>query len=370
MKFTCEKSTLQEANATALRAVPSKSPISALEGLLLEAEDGLLRITGYDLKKAIHTEIEADVSESGVAVVNARFFSEMIRRMPDGLVTVSGDANNNMKAVCGRSEYDFIGLDYSEYPEMPKFSEVKSLEIPQKILRNMINRTIFAVSKEEIRPVYTGSLFEIENNSLTLVSVDGYRLARRVEAIENSHLEDCSFVVPGFALSDIEKICDDTDEKAVISVGDKHISFSIGRTVVISRRLEGDFLNHRKSVPENFRFIVKISRQELISVIDRVSLVLSEKNGNPVRLTVNDGTIECLCVTPIGKAEDMCICEGSGDGLEIGFNDKYLTDALKAAESDELELCFNTSSSPCVIREADSEQEKFTYMILPVRLHA
>ena len=370
MKFTCEKSTLQDANAIASRAVPSKSPISALEGLLLEAENGILRITGYDLKKAIHTEIEADVATPGVAVVNARFFSEMIRRMPDGLVTVSCDSGNNMKATCGRSEYDFIGLDYSEYPEMPRFSEVRSLEIPQNILRNMINRTIFAVSKEEIRPVYTGSLFEIENNSLTLVSVDGYRLARRRETIENSRLEDCSFVVPGFALSDIEKICGDSDEKAVISVGDKHISFSIGNTVVISRRLEGDFLNHRKSVPENFRFIVKVNRQELISVIDRVSLVLSEKNGNPVRLAVNDGSINCLCVTPLGKAEDMCICEGSGDGLEIGFNDRYLSDALKAAESDELELCFNKSSSPCVIRAADAEEEKFTYMILPVRLHA
>ena len=329
MKFTCEKSTLQDANAIASRAVPSKSPISALEGLLLEAENGILRITGYDLKKAIHTEIEADVATPGVAVVNARFFSEMIRRMPDGLVTVSCDSGNNMKATCGRSEYDFIGLDYSEYPEMPRFSEVRSLEIPQNILRNMINRTIFAVSKEEIRPVYTGSLFEIENNSLTLVSVDGYRLARRRETIENSRLEDCSFVVPGFALSDIEKICGDSDDKAVISVGDKHISFSIGNTVVISRRLEGDFLNHRKSVPENFRFIVKVNRQELISVIDRVSLVLSEKNGNPVRLAVNDGGN--LAVGTAGVEADAAAVEvtsygsgrfaGNGSMFKVGHDD-------------------------------------------------
>lgn len=368
MNFTVEKSLLQNAVMIATRAVPSKSPISALEGLLVEAGQ-TITITGYDLKEAIYTTIEADVFEQGVMVVNARFFGELIRRLPDGMVNVNCDEHNNTIHIkCGKSEYDIPGLDFSDYPEMPHFSELKTLEIPQDVLANMISRSLFAVSKEETRPVYTGTLFEIEGNELTLVSVDGYRLARRVDRIESSRLEDCSFIVPGFALADIEKICDNNEEPVKIAVGEKHISFTMGMTVVITRRLEGDFLNHRKSVPENFRFTVKVDRQELIAAIDRVALVLSEKNGSPVRMTFRDGTIDCRCITPIGKAEDICTCEGSGEDLEIGFNDRYLLDALKAAEKDEIFVCLNTSSSPCIIKAADGS-ENFTYMILPVRLH-
>ena len=369
MNFTVEKSLLQNAVAVTSRAVPSKSPISALEGLLIEAGKSIT-VTGYDLKKAIYTTIEADVTEPGVMVVNARFFGEMIRRLPDGQVKVDCDENNNSIHIrCGKSEYDIPGLDYSEYPEMPRFNELKSLEIPQDTLANMINRSLFAVSKEETRPVYTGTLFEISGKELTLVSVDGYRLARRVEKVESSRLEDCSFIVPGFALSDIEKICDNNDDPVKISVGEKHISFTIGQTVVITRRLEGEFLNHRKSVPDSFRYIVKVDRQELMAAIDRVSLVLNDKNGSPVRMIFRDGLIECKCVTPIGKAEDICTCEGSGDDLEIGFNDRYLIDALRAAEKDELQVCLNTSSSPCILKAADGS-ENFTYMVLPVRLHS
>ena len=368
MIFTVEKSLLQNATMITTRAVPAKSPISALEGLLIEAGESIT-ITGYDLKKAIYTTIEAEVDEPGVMVVNARFFSEMIRRLPDGNVHISCDERaNNIHISCGKSEYDIPGLNYSEYPEMPRFSEVKTVEIPQDTLANMISRSLFAVSKEETRPVYTGTLFEIFGRELTLVSVDGYRLARRVEYVESSHLEDCSFIVPGFALADIEKICDNNDDPVTISVGEKHISFTMGTTVIITRRLEGDFLNHRKSIPDNFRFMVKVDRQELISVIDRVSLVLNEKNGSPVRMIFDDGMINCKCITSIGKAEDVCTCEGSGEGLEIGFNDRYLLEALKAADKDELLLCLNTSSSPCIIKAAD-ESENFTYMILPVRLH-
>ena len=220
-----------------------------------------------------------------------------------------------------------------------------------------------------MRPIYTGTLFEIEGDTLTLVSIDGYRLAKRTETLENAGFESGSFVVPGSALSDIERICIDSDDKVSISVGAKHISFRIGETVVITRRLEGEFLNYRKSIPEAFRYTVQVERSEFMSTIDRVSLIISEKNSSPVRMTVNDGTIECRCVTPIGKAEDVCTCEGSGEGMEIGFNARYIMDALKASGKDKLNLCLNTASSPCIITAADGT-ESFTYMILPVRLRA
>ena len=368
MKFSCEKYILQAAITVASRAVAAKSPIQALEGLLLQAGADL-KITGYDLKEGIYTSVPADVAEPGQIVIGARFLGEMIRKLPDGIVTLSADENNTVKVKCGRSEFNFMGISAEDYPEMPGVDEQNSVQIPQKTLRSMINQTIFAVSDNDVRPIYTGTLFEICGKELTLVSVDGYRLAKRSETLEDHEGKDGSFVVPGAALSDIERICEDKEEPVSISVGAKHISFSIGETVVISRRLEGDFLNYKKSIPENFRYVIGVNRSEFMSVIDRVALIISEKNSSPVHMFFRDGSIECTCATPIGRAEDVCTCEGSGEGLEIGFNDRYLMDALKAAGTEDLHVCLNTASSPCVLKAADGG-DSFTYMILPVRLRA
>lgn len=368
MKFSCEKYLLQSACGTASRAAASKSPIPALEGLLLQASDRLT-VTGYDLKKGIYTQLEAEVKEQGSVVVGARLFGEMIRRLPDGIVTISTDINNNVNVKCGKSEFNFMGISPEDYPEMPAVDGVNNIALPQKILGSMINQTIFAVADNDMRPIYTGALFDIEGEELTLVAVDGYRLAKRSEKLESAKMENCSFVVPGSALADIERICGDSEELVKISVGAKHISFSIGETVVVSRRLEGEFLNYKKSIPESFKYTVKVDRGEFMSAIDRVALIVSERNTSPVRMSFNDGNIDCLCVTPIGRAEDVCSCEGSGEGLQIGFNDRYLKDALKAAAKEELNVCLNSASSPCIITAADGS-ENFTYMILPVRLHA
>ncbi len=369
MKFSCEKYLLQAACSIASRAAASKSPIPALEGLQISCEDKLT-IKGYDLKKAIVTSLEADIVQRGTVVVGARLFGEMIRRLPDGIVTVSSDEKDNISVKCGKSQFNILGISAEDYPELPRFDTLNSMRLPQHVLKDMINKTIFAVSTDEVRPIYTGTLFEVEEQRLTLVSVDGYRLARRTEKLENSRLESCTFVVPGSALSDVEKICTDEEEGWVsISVGQKHISFEIGDTVVITRRLEGEFLNYRRSIPDSFKYEIKVDRAEFMASIDRVSLIVSEKNSSPVRMTVGDGTIDCLCVTPIGRAEDVCTCEGNGEGLLIGFNDRYMKDALKAAGKDELMLCVNTASSPCIIKAADGSED-FTYMVLPVRLHA
>ena len=368
MKFSCEKYLLQSACGIASRAAAGKSPIPALEGLLLQASDRLT-VTGYDLKKGIYTQLEAEVKEQGFVVVGARLFGEMIRRLPDGIVTISTDINNNVNVKCGKSEFNFMGISPEDYPEMPVVDGVNNIALPQKILGSMINQTIFAVADNDMRPIYTGTLFDIEGEELTLVAVDGYRLAKRSEKLESARMENCSFVVPGSALADIERICGDSEELVKISVGAKHISFSIGETVVVSRRLEGEFLNYKKSIPDSFKYTVKVDRGEFMSAIDRVALIVSERNTSPVRMSFNDGNIDCLCVTPIGRAEDVCTCEGSGEGLQIGFNDRYQKDALKAAAKEELNICLNSASSPCIITAADGS-ENFTYMILPVRLHA
>ena len=368
MKFSCDKHLIQSAAATAARAASAKSPIPALEGLLIQAGAGV-RLTGYDLKKGIYTTIEAEVERPGSAVLNARLFTEMLRRLPDGIVTVEVDGKNAVKVKCGRSAYDFIAIDAAEYPELPEMDEAEAVSLPQKTLKAMIDETIFAVSTNESRPVYMGSMFEIGGGQLTVVSVDGYRLALRREKLEGSGRDGLSFIIPGAALQDISRICADSEDAVLINVGAKHVTFTIGETVVISRRLEGDFLNYRRAVPDNFRFKMKISREEFLSVVDRVSLVVDEKIKSPLRLVFGDGNIDFACVTPVGRAEDVCTCSGEGGDTEIGFNDRYLRDALRAAPADELDVCINTGSSPCVFLPANGG-DGFIYMVLPVRLRS
>ena len=368
MKFSCEKHILLGAIQTAQRAAAPKSPIPALEGLLVEAGN-TVRITGYDLKRGIYTSVPADVTETGSIILNARLFGDIVRSLPDGVVSVSVDTGFMTRITCGKADFSIMGFDADDYPDLPDADGRNIISVKENLLGDMIRRTLFAVSDNEARPVYTGSLFEVENGALTIVSVDGYRLALRRGEVMASEQESTSFIVPGQALGDVEKICGEEENEVRITVGLKHVSFAIGSTVVVSRRLEGEFLNYRRSVPTEFQHRVKVQRTELGRVVDRVSLIIDAKTKNPLRCTFGDGEMKLLCVTNLGKAEDFCPISGSGGNLEIGFNNRYLLDALRAAPADELELCLNTASSPCVILPADGS-DGFVFMILPVRFRA
>ena len=366
MKFSCEKHLLQAAVAAASRAASAKSPISALEGLLIEAGSGV-RVTGYDLKKGIYMNIEADVAQPGSAVLmTAKLFSEMMRLLPDGIVTVEVGDDSRASVRCGQSEYGFMALPAADYPELPEVDESEAVRISQKALRSMIDESIFAVSTNESRPVYMGSLFELEGDRLTVVAVDGYRLALRREEVSGK-VQSARFIVPGSVLQDVSRLCGKGEEQAMIDLGERHVSFSIGDTVIISRLLEGDFLNYRKTVPENFKYKLKAERAALLSATDRVSLVVDETVKSPIRLSFGDGSIDFRCATALGTARDLCPCEGNGGDTEIGFNDRYLRDALRAAPADELTVCINSGSAPCVLVPADGN-DSFVYMVLPVRL--
>ena len=368
MKFTCEKYLLQAAVATTSRAAASKSPNPALEGLLIEAANGV-KISGYDLVKGIYTSFAADVAEPGTVVLSARLFDSIIRSLPEEIDTISSDSNNMTRIVCGNADFSIMGTDSENYPELPSVEHQKSVSIPQNIMKEMINQTIFAVSDNEARPVYTGALFEINSNRLTVVSVDGYRLAMRREKPEASDMPDCSFIVPGSALQDLEKMCGDSDEAVTIVLGAKHISFSVGNYVLITRRLEGEFLDYKKAIPTDFNHKLKIKRGELHRAVDRVSLIIDDRIKNPLRCVFGDGKLSMYCITALGKGEDVCRYTGDGGNIEIGFNNRYLQDALKAAPAEDLLFCLNTGSSPCVIIPDDGT-DKFLYMILPVRLKA
>jgi len=368
MKFTCEKYLLQAAVATTSRAAASKSPNPVLEGLLIEAANGV-KITGYDLIKGIYTSFVADIEEPGSVIISAKLFDNIVRSLPDDIVTVSTDDNNLTRIYCGNVDFSIMGMYSDNYPELPSVEHQKAVSIPQKTMKEMIDQTIFAVSDSEARPVYTGALFEIEDGKLTVVAVDGYRLAMRRETPESSDMDDCSFIAPGSALSDLEKMCSDSDETVKIILGSKHISFSVGNNVLITRRLEGEFLDYRKAIPSEYAYRLKAERTKMLRAVDRVSLVIDDRVKNPLRCIFGKNKLNIYCATAIGKGEDICEFEGDGGGLEIGFNNRYLQDALKAAPADKLEVCLNSGASPCVIVPEDGS-DKFLYMILPVRLKA
>ena len=368
MKFSCEKALLQAAISTTSRAVSPKSSIPALEGILLEAGSDL-RLTGYNLETGIRTIVPADIREEGTLVLGACLFGEIVRKLPDDIVTFQSE-NYMVNIKCGMSEFNILGTDPEEFPELPTAEYQNSLILPQSRLKAMISQTLFAVSDNESRPIHTGSLFEVDSEGLTIVSVDGYRLALRHESIDKKEgAETFSFVVPGAALSEVEKICSDVDEPASVTQGARHVMFKVGDTMLVSRRLEGEFLAYRQAIPSNNTIHVEGETRALLSSIDRVSLIISDKLKSPLRCVFDSNLLKISTKTAIGDAYDECPLSGNGGGLEIGFNNKYLMDALKAAPADKVRLELTTGVSPCVILPSEGE-ENFLYMVLPVRLKA
>ena len=368
MKFSCEKALLQAAISTTSRAVSPKSSIPALEGILLEADEEL-RLTGYNLETGIRTTVPAEIRTKGTLVLGARLFGEIIRKLPDDIVEFTAE-HYMVNIKCGMSEFNILGTDPEEFPELPTVEYQNSLEIGQNKLKSMISQTLFAVSDNESRPIHTGSLFEVNQKVLTIVSVDGYRLALRHETIERKEgAEEFSFVVPGAALSEVEKICSDVEETASITQGARHVMFKVGETMLVSRRLEGEFLAYRQAIPRNNSIRIEGETRALLSSIDRVSLIISDKLKSPLKCIFEQNVLKISTKTAIGDAADQCPTDGDGGGLEIGFNNRYLMDALKAAPADRVRLELTTSVSPCVILPAEGE-ENFLYMVLPVRLKA
>ena len=366
MKFSCEKALLQAAISTTSRAVSPKSSIPALEGILLEAGNDL-RLTGYNLETGIRTIVPADIREEGTLVLGARLFGEIVRKLPDDIVTFQSE-NYMVNIKCGMSEFNILGTDPEEFPELPTVEYQNSLILPQSRLKAMISQTLFAVSDNESRPIHTGSLFEVDSNGLTIVSVDGYRLALRHEAIDKKEgAETFSFVVPGAALSEVEKICSDVDEPASVTQGARHVMFKVGDTMLVSRRLEGEFLAYRQAIPRNNTIHVEGDTRALLSSIDRVSLIISDKLKSPLRCVFDSNLLKISTKTAIGDAYDECPLSGDGGGLEIGFNNRYLMEALRYAPVDTVKIELNTGVSPAVIVPVEGE-ENFLYMVLPVRL--
>ena len=366
MRFSCEKALLQGAVTVTSRAVSAKSSIPALEGLLLQAGQNLT-ISGYNMQTGIRTKVEADIPEGGELVVNARLFGDIIRKLPDDVILFQSDEKLNVRLTCGDAQFEIQGLSARDYPEMPEVEDQFSLTMKQSVLRSMIGETLFAVSTNEARPVHTGALFEV-GGDLTVVAVDGFRLALRREKAERIDGGPFRFVTPGAALSEVEKICQETDDPVEITLGNRHLMFEMGDTVLICRRLEGEFLDYKNAIPRKNPIRLTVDTKRMAQSLDRVSVVISEKLKSPVRCLFGMDQVRLSAKTGNGESCDICPLSGDGQNLEIGFNNKYLLDALRFCPADTVTMELNTGISPAIIVPAEGEEENFLYMVLPVRL--
>ena len=368
MKFTCEKALLVSAISVASRTVAPKSAIPSLEGLLVKAGVKVM-LTGYNLETGITVGVPADIAAPGECIMPARLFFDIIRKLPDDEVTVSVDESFRVSIRGGISSFTITAMTAEDYPELPDVESEKGIPVPQRELREMISGTIFSASENMARPIHTGCLFEIADESVTVVAVDGYRLALRRYIPEQPLERTVKFVAPAAALKEVEKILDDTDDPAVIYLGTKHILFMIGDATLVCRILEGEFLDWRRVLPQNNPIKVAANVREVTDSIERVSLVISEKIKSPVRCTFGHNTADFRTTSTIGEAHDMCSTAGDGKDLEIGFNSRYLLDALRAVPTPEVSLELINGLSPIVLNPCDGSG-KFSYMVLPVRLKA
>ncbi|MCI5905543.1 MAG: DNA polymerase III subunit beta [Oscillospiraceae bacterium] len=365
MKFICQQSELNEALNNVSRAVPQKSPITALTGIKVSLNRTVLELTGYDLELGIQTKIDVQSEDIGDFIIEARLFCEIVRKMPSEEISVETDDNLTVTIKGDKAEYKILAVPADEYPSIPNYDSGDSFTVSQALLKNMINQTIFAVAVTENKPILTGELFDISDYCFNLVAIDGYRLAVRTEKIDTD--DRYHFVVKAKALSEVSKLLKDEDESAVtVHVSKKHITFEISGYMVISRLLEGEFHNYKGSIPTNHSTEIILNTKDLISSLERCMLLINDKNKAPVKCIFNNGQVKISCSTAMGKLSDEFDIDLTGPMVEIGFNCRYLLDALKAAESDKVRLLLNGGLSPMKI--LPMEGDAYTFLVLPVRL--
>ena len=366
MRFTCEKSMLVQGLNIAGRTVAQKSSLSVIEGILCKAGAGL-SLTGYNMETAITYEIEAEVSDPGQCILPAKLFGDIVRRLPEGPVTVVVDDAFKISIRAGYASFTISAESADDYPELPDVNDGKPIRIPQNKLKELISGTLFAVSENQGRPIHTGVKFEVTEDSITAVAVDGFRLARRTWHPEESTGRTLNFVVPAAGLKEVEKILTDVEDMASFTLGTKHILFQIGNATLVCRLLEGEFLDWRRVVPTNCPVKLVAHVSDLSSSVERVGLIVSEKYKSPVRCVFGRNELLMRTATTIGAAEDKCAIAGDGKELEIGFNVRYLSDALKVIPSEEVTLELTNGLSPIVLTPVDDKFD-FAYMVLPVRI--
>ncbi|MCL2546093.1 MAG: DNA polymerase III subunit beta [Oscillospiraceae bacterium] len=365
MKFQCERSILLNAVATAARAASMRNALPSMEGLLFNVDNNIT-ITGYNMEIGIVVSLHADIQMQGAVIMPNKMLQDILRKMPDDVISFEVNDQNVIDIQCGTIAFQLPGLPASDYANLPETENEKTFTFSQATLRHILSHITYALSDNESRILNTGALFDIIGNQLNVVALDGFRMAIRKTEIEHGG-EDFKFIVPGAALRELERILlEDEESILTIELGRRHIQFMMGHATLFSRLLEGEFHNYQRAIPEDYKYTVTVNARMLQTAVERVSLVIQEKIRSAVRLTINENTVAMQCKTALGFSSDVCDSQGDGEGLEIGFNNRYLLDALRTVDDDEVKLCFNGSLNPCVVLPL--EGEVYLNMVLPTRL--
>ncbi|MEG1996359.1 MAG: DNA polymerase III subunit beta [Oscillospiraceae bacterium] len=369
MKFNCEKEVLSEAINNVILAVSSKSTLIALEGILIKCKNNELSLTGYNLELGITKVLSVDSVEDGNIILNATLLSNIINKMPGGNITFSSDEKLLTIITCKEAEFTILGLNAEEFPEIPTVTNENEFEISHFLLKNMISQTLFSIALNDQNPIHTGSLFDIKDGILNIVSVDGYRLAMRKEKINTD--KQIKFVVPGKTLSEIVKllskiVMEEENYKVKICYSNRHIIFYICGYSIISRLLDGEFLDYKNAIPTTSKTTVKVKTKDFIDSINRASIIINERAKSPIKCEFKDNCGKLFCETSVGKINDVFDAKIDGEEVKIGFNNKYMYDALKATDCEEVYIKISGPLSPMKI--VPLNDDSFLFLVLPVRL--
>jgi DNA polymerase-3 subunit beta len=363
MKIVCTKSNLLNGVQIVSKAVPSKTTMSILECILVDTRSGVIKLTANDMELGIETVIEGEIINKGMIALDAKIFLEIVRKLPDSDVTIETDDLYKTTITCEKAKFNIIGKSGEDFSYLPEIEKNDSVLMSQFTLKEVIRQTIFSIADNDNNKLMTGELFEIENDTLKVVSLDGHRISIRKISLKNSY-DNKKVVVPGKTLSEVSKILPgDMDKDVSIFFTDKHILFEFENTIVVSRLIEGEYFKIDQMLSTDYETKVKINKKELLECIDRATLLVKEGDKKPVIITITDGSMELKMNTTVGSMDEEIDIDKEGKDLMIGFNPKFLIDALRVIDDEEVSLYMVNPKAPCFIRNAE---ESYIYLILPV----
>ncbi|MGL4848442.1 MAG: DNA polymerase III subunit beta [Clostridium sp.] len=364
MIFICEKQKLLEGISIVQKAITGKTTMPILEGIYINAVGSTITLIGSDIDVSIETKVDADILTPGSVVIDAKIFGEIIRKLPNSEIKFETLENDTIQITCEKSVFNLGYMNAEEFPELPQINENKKIDVPQNILKNMIKATTFAIAQDETRPILQGVLFEIKNKSLNLIALDGYRLALRQEYLDADIEEEV--VIPGKTLNEVSKILEDVDSEVKITFTNNHILFNLDKTKIISRLLEGKFVNYKSLLPQDHKITIEVKKQELQNGIERASLMAKDGNNNLIKLDMEEDTIILSSNSQLGKVREEVSVNLQGEKIQIAFNSRYLLDVLKSLDDEEIILEMTSSVTPCIIK--GKMADNYRYLVLPVRV--
>lgn len=367
MKFVCSKSNLLAGVQTVAKAVPSKTTMSILECILINTTKGNITLTANDMELGIETVIEGDIVEKGIVALDAKIFLDIVRKLPDSFITVEVDSSYKTTITCEKAKFNIIGKSGDDFSYLPKIERNDSVYVSQFTLKEVIRQTIFSIADYDSNKIMSGELFEINEDMLRVVSLDGHRISIRKIKLNDVYPQK-KVIVPGKTLNEISKILSgDADKIVIMSFTQNHIVFEFDNTTVVSRLIEGEYFKIEQMLSSDYETKVRINKKEFLDCIDRATLLVKEGDKKPIIIDIKDGTMELRINSTIGSMNELIDITKEGKDLMIGFNPKFLIDALKVIDDEEIEMYMVNPKAPCFIKDAD---KTYLYLILPVNFNS